>query len=83
MMIVIVVVAADRWRANGLSRVRSLPEVRAGLAELRATGGLMGVTRRLQTIPMHNYPTFLNLLTTFVYVRLPLSCCYCCGCCCD
>lgn len=24
---------------------------------------------RLQTIPMHNYPTFLNLLTTFVYVR--------------
>lgn len=23
---------------------------------------------RLQTIPMRNYPTFLNLLTTFIYV---------------
>jgi len=31
--------------------------------------GLMNkIFGKLQTIPMHNYPNFLNLLTTFVYV---------------
>ncbi|KAI9917053.1 hypothetical protein PsorP6_017202 [Peronosclerospora sorghi] len=28
---------------------------------------------RLQTIPMHNYPVFLNLLTTFVYIPISFA----------
>jgi hypothetical protein len=27
------------------------------------------VLSRLETIPMHNYPLFLNMMTTFIYVR--------------
>lgn len=31
---------------------------------------VVAVFQKLQTIPMRNYPTFLNLLTTFIYVRI-------------
>ncbi|CAH0517552.1 unnamed protein product [Peronospora belbahrii] len=31
------------------------------------------IFQKLQTIPMHNYPTFLNLLTTFVYIPISFA----------
>lgn len=31
------------------------------------------IFQKLQTIPMHNYPYFLNLLTTFVYIPLSFA----------
>ncbi|TMW62398.1 hypothetical protein Poli38472_009891 [Pythium oligandrum] len=31
------------------------------------------IFQKLQTIPMHNYPMFLNLLTTFVYIPISFA----------
>ncbi|KAF4034929.1 Chloroquine-resistance transporter-like protein [Phytophthora infestans] len=31
------------------------------------------IFQKLQTIPMHNYPTFLNLLTTFIYIPISFA----------
>uniref|UniRef100_A0AAV1UY18 Drug/Metabolite Transporter (DMT) Superfamily n=1 Tax=Peronospora matthiolae TaxID=2874970 RepID=A0AAV1UY18_9STRA len=31
------------------------------------------IFQKLQTIPMHNYPTFLNLLSTFVYIPISFA----------
>ncbi|CEG42496.1 UAA transporter [Plasmopara halstedii] len=31
------------------------------------------IFQKLQTIPMHNYPAFLNLLTTFVYIPISFA----------
>jgi len=67
----------DRWDAQKETGEREEKEANRLLISfvlMLVIGSGNKIFQKLQTVPMYNYPNFLNLLTTFVY--MPLSFAY-------